>query len=309
MWDGKHDTLYNQVFGPIESAVEMNSSRLFTAQRVFGLYRTEYEAIFGSMPPLADAARFPPLSAEQTGCQPTTVDPEPACNGTKHGMPGDNAEFDALSHSDQEAVTRVVVNIGKALGAYERLLNCGPSRFDQWMHGQSDALTAAEQRGAGLFVGRGKCVSCHSGPYFSDQKFHNVGLKPGIVAVVFTDQGDTGAVAGLASALADPLNVQGSFSDGDDGRLPKSIDPALNGAFRTPGLRCGARRPSFMHTGQFTTLASVVQFFVGGGDTFGYLGTNEIAPLDLSEQDEADLVAFLGALDGPGPASELLTAP
>jgi len=77
-------------------------------------------------------ARFPKLSAEVTGCTPSTVDPVPTCNGTEHGLPGDGAEFDALAPADQDAVSQVVVNMGKALGAYERLLDCGPSRFDAW---------------------------------------------------------------------------------------------------------------------------------------------------------------------------------
>jgi cytochrome c peroxidase len=309
MWDGRHDALYNQVFGPIESAVEMNSSRLYVAQQMFALHRADYEAVFGPMPALDDKARFPPLSAELTGCQPSTVDPMPDCNGTKHGMPGDGAEFDGMTVADQDAVTRVVVNLGKAIGAYERLLHCGPSRFDAWLAGKSDAMSFSEQRGAAIFAGRGKCATCHSGPFLSDQKFHNVGLKPGVVAVVFIDHDDAGATEGLAAAVADPLNVRGRFSDGDDGRLPASIDPAATGAFRTPALRCGARRPSFMHTAQLKTLTDVVNFFAKGGDPFGYLGKSEIVALDLSAQDKLDLVAFLGALEGPGPAAELLTPP
>jgi cytochrome c peroxidase len=177
------------------------------------------------------------------------------------------------------------------------------------MHGKPDALSNSEQRGAKLFVGAGKCVSCHSGPFFSDQQFHNVGLQPATVAVAFIDSDDSGALVGLASAIADPLNVGGQFSDGDDGRLPKSADPKLKGAFRTPILRCGARHPSFMHTGQVKTLAGVVAFFTRGGDLSGYLGTSEIMPLPLSQQDQEDLVAFLGTLEGPGPAPNLLIGP
>jgi len=96
MWDGRHDALYNQPFGPLESPVEMNSSRLYAAEQLYAQYRGDYEAIFGPMPPLADVARFPKLSAEVTGCTPSTVDPVPTCNGTKHGLPGDGAEFDEL---------------------------------------------------------------------------------------------------------------------------------------------------------------------------------------------------------------------
>jgi cytochrome c peroxidase len=309
MWDGRHDALYNQPFGPIESPVEMNSSRLFVAEQIYALHRSDYEAVFGAMPPLDDTTRFPALTAEVTGCQPSTADPTPTCNGTMHGMPGDGAEFDGMAPADQDAVTRVVVNMGKALGAYERLLSCGPSRFDRWLHGEPAALSPAEQRGAQIFVGRGQCTRCHSGPYLSDQQFHDVGLQPSAVAVVFVDANDPGASAGIAAAIADPLDVAGAFSDGNDGRLPAVVPTGDNGAFRTPILRCVAQRPSFMHTGQLATLADVVAFFARGGDAFGYVGTSEIASLSLGAQDQADLVAFLGALQGPGPAANLQTPP
>jgi cytochrome c peroxidase len=312
MWDGRHDALFNQPFGPLESPVEMNSSRLYVAEQVFARHRAAYEAVFGALPPFDDAARFPRLDAAHTGCEPATVDPEPTCNGARHGLPGDGAEFDGLAAADQTAVTRVVVNVGKALGAYERQLTCGPGRFDAWVHGQGDALTEPEQRGARLFVGRGQCVGCHAGPFFSDQKFHNVGLQPAPVAVVFIDQDDTGAADGLKAATSDPLSARGVFSDGDDGRwagLADLSDAKLVGAFRTPALRCAARRPSFMHTGQLRTLADVVAFHARGGDPFGYPGTNELATLDLTAQDQQDLVAFLGTLEGPGPAATLLEGP
>ncbi len=309
MWDGRRDALYNQPFGPIESPVEMNSSRLYAAEQIYARYRADYEAVFGPMPPFDDTARFPALSASLTGCQPATADAPTQCDGTEHGMPGDHAEFDGMTPDDQTAVTRVVVNMGKALGAYERKLSCGSGRFDAWMHGQADALSASEQRGAQIFVGRGKCAGCHAGPYLSDQSFHNVGLQPAAVAVVFIDADDPGALSGLAGALADPLDVAGPFSDGDDGRLPAAVVPTLNGAFRTPILRCASQRPSFMHTGQLSTLASVVAFFARGGDPFGYPGASEIAALSLDAQDQADLVAFLGTLDGPGAAANLREPP
>jgi cytochrome c peroxidase len=206
-------------------------------------------------------------------------------------------------------VSEVVVNLGKALGAYERLLSCGSSRFDSWMSGDTEALSFAEQRGAQLFVGKAGCVTCHSGPYLSDQKFHNVGLKPQPVAVVFLDADDRGAARGLELALGDPLNVRGKFSDGDDGRLPDTVTPEMEGAFRTPTLRCVAQRPSFFHTGQVRTLDEVVAFFGRGGDRFGFPGKSELSPLGLSDEERGDLVAFLRALDGPGPDSSLRESP
>jgi len=297
MWDGRRDALYNQVFGPIENPTEMNSSRLYVAERVFARYRAQYEAVFGAMP---DLSLLPGIDASKTGCDRTT--PPRTC----HGMPGDGAEYDSLSAADKDTVTRVVVNAGKAIGAYERLLICGPGKFDGWVHGDAAALTHTEQRGAQLFVGKANCAICHSGPFMSDQKFHNVGLRPAQVSVVFTDLNDHGAWLGLTAALADPLNVHGAYSDKDDGRLaPPTIE--MDGAFRTPALRCVSQRPSFMHTAQLGSLAEVVAFFNQGGHFGGFPGNSEIQALGLTDRDQSDLVAFLKALDGPGPAASLLT--
>lgn len=307
MWDGRRDSLFSQAFGPLESEVEMNSSRLFAAQRIFEHHRARYERIFGELPPLDDVERFPVLSALETGC--IQLDKDSKCTTKMRGSPGDGAEFDGMTAADQDAVTRVWVNVGKALGAYQRLLACGPSRFDAWLHGDETALNRAEQRGAALFVGKARCVSCHSGPYLSDERFHNVGLQPTVVATVFLDANDPGAQVGIEAVLADPLNVSGSFSDGDDGRLPEKIGEELLGAFRTPRLRCVSGRPSFMHTGQFLTLDEVVSFFDRGGDHFGFPGTSELRPLGLSARERADLTAFLTALQGEGPGGALLTPP
>jgi cytochrome c peroxidase len=205
-------------------------------------------------------------------------------------------------------VTEAVVNMGKALGAYQRQLTCGQSPFDAWMAGDEAALGRAEQRGAALFVGKGKCVDCHSGPYLSDEKFHNVGVKPELVATAFIDANDAGASAGLEQMLADPLRANGEFSDGYDGRHPE-LSAEFVGAFRTPRLRCVALRPSFMHTGHMMTLDSVVAFFSRGGEKLGYPGKNELQRLDLSTRERADLVKFLEALTGPGPDVSLLQPP
>jgi cytochrome c peroxidase len=307
MWDGRRDSLFSQVFGPLESEVEMNSSRLYGARQIFQNHKLAYEGLFGALPPLDDAQRFPQLTATTTGC--VQLDKDNKCTTTPHGSPGDGAEYDGMLAADQEAVTRVWVNVGKAIGAYERLLTCGASPFDRWLQGDATALGRAEQRGAGLFVGKAGCSKCHDGPYLSDEKFHNVGLQPQIVATVFLDADDPGAATGLSKALKDPLNVSGGFSDGDDGRLPSKLGPELLGAFRTPRLRCAASRPSFMHTGQFLSVEEVVEFFDRGGDQFGFPGQNELAPLGLEPRERADLVAFLHALEGPGPNAELRAAP
>jgi cytochrome c peroxidase len=128
--------------------------------------------------------------------------------------------------------------------------------------------------------------------------------------VAIIDADDHGAATGIAAALGDPMSTAGDFSDGDRGALPDVVGPELEGAFRTPTLRCASSHPSFMHTGQFTVLDQVIAFFDRGGDAAGeYPGTNELIPLGLAAGEQADLVAFLRTLAGPGPSPELLTAP
>jgi cytochrome c peroxidase len=307
-WDGRRDSLWNQAIGVMESAAEFNSGRLFVAQQIFRLHRDEYEAIFGALPALDDADRFPQLAPEEAGCieQATSSGPVYACRG----KPGDGADYDGMDEAAQVEVTEVTVNAAKAMAAYVMQLRCGPSRFDAWLDGDEEALSASEQRGAQIFVSRGKCASCHSGPSLSDGEFHNVGLSPAPVAVAFIDHDDRGAAEGLAAALADPLSTNGAYSDGDRDALPDAVTEQHEGAFRTPTLRCMSQRPSFMHTGQIRTASQVVAFFNRGGDPPGnYPGINELMPLELSERDRGDLVAFMAALEGEGPDAALRTAP
>jgi len=304
-WDGRRDAIWNQAIGVMESDREFNSGRLLVAEQIFRLHRAEYETLFGALPPLDDATRFPPLATGDAGCAF-------AAGGVERcrGKPGDGAEFDGLSPADQDLVTTVVVNAAKALEAYVRQLRCGPGRFDAWLDGDATALSRAEQRGAGLFVGRAGCAGCHGGPRLTDDAFHNVGLTPRLVAVAFTDVDDRGAAVGIDAARTDELSTRGRFSDGDRGALPAVVGPELEGAFRTPGLRCLSSHPSFMHTAQMATLSAVVAFFAAGGDPAGgYPGVSELRRLDLDARERADLVAFLGALEGPGPDPALRVRP
>lgn len=307
-WDGRRDALWNQHLGVMESNREFNSSRLFVAEQIFRNHRADYEAIFGALPPLDDGTRFPALGPDSTGCVEvsTTMGSRFACRG----VPGDGADYDGMAPDDQALVTTVAVNAAKAIASYVRLLRCGAGRFDRWLDGDATALSRAEQRGAALFVGDAGCLSCHAGPRLTDGQFHNVGLSPAVVAVAIQDTDDHGAGTGIAAALSDPLSTAGPFSDGDRHALPAAVGPALDGAFRTPTLRCISQQPSFMHTAQMSGLDQVVAFFDRGGDRVGgYPGTSELAPLGLTDRQRADLTAFIGALDGPGPTAELRVAP
>jgi cytochrome c peroxidase len=165
--------------------------------------------------------------------------------------------------------------------------------------------------GAVVFAGKGACQACHSGPYLTDQRFHNLGLSGSLVPFTgVMTVNDPGAGLAAPILLVDPLNSRGKFSDGDDGRLDAlpSVDK-LEGAFKTPGLRCVSRRRTFMHNGEFRSLNDLIDFFDRGSSASGYVGTSENYPRGFTQIERDQLLAFLRALDGEGPPEDLLTPP
>jgi cytochrome c peroxidase len=151
--------------------------------------------------------------------------------------------------------------IRKALAAYLRSLVSPPGRFDAWIAGDAEALTPAEVRGFRLFTGRAGCVLCHAGWRFTDDRFHDVGLRG-------RDQGRA--------------DVQG----GTPGQI----------AFKTPGLREVVRTAPYMHDGSLPTLAAVLAHYAGGFAARPTLATNMNRQLRLTAQEKADLIAFLATL-------------
>jgi cytochrome c peroxidase len=156
----------------------------------------------------------------------------------------------------------------KALAAYVRSLVSPPTRFDVWMAGDAAAMTPTEARGFGLFVGKAGCVLCHVGWRFTDDRFHDIGLRS-------PDRG-RGAIAGGTPGL---------------------------GAFKTPGLRELAHTAPYMHDGSLATLRAVMDHYAGGLISRRSLAPHINRKLRLSAKEKADLVAFLGALSNEaGPA-------
>jgi len=83
----------------------------------------------------------------------------------------------------------------------------------------------------------------------------------------------------------------------DLGRYTVTKNEADKGAFTTPTLRDVDRRGPYMHDGSVGTLEEVVALYNRGGVKNPWL-SQDIAPLGLSTQEQADLVAFLHSLTG-----------
>ena len=283
--DGRADSLWSQPLKAIEGQSEMDFGRLEVAHFIADAYRADYETIFGPMPDLQGL---------------------PAA-----GRPGQPA-WDALPEGPQEQVERVFANVGKSIEAYERQLLCADTRFDRWARGEA-TLTATELSGASSFVDNG-CVGCHSGPSFSDGKFHNLGIDPGSSAEA------RGRATGIPLLLADPFNGAGAYSDDPAAgqRLLATVptETRTEGAFRTASLRGVGQRQRFGHLGNRDSVRNFITsvYRGGGGGGRGGRGDGDNADdgaldplLRGVDADNVDaIVAFLRTLDCPSPSPELL---
>jgi cytochrome c peroxidase len=160
-----------------------------------------------------------------------------------------------------EPITRTT--IAKAIASFERTVLSEGAPFDQFVAGEQDALSPSARRGFDLFVGKANCAACHQGFNFTDNGFHNVGVR------------DSGSP--------------------DVGRFAFKKVASMQGAFKTPTLRDIALTAPYMHNGCYGTLEEVVEHYVRGGDVKDNLSPN-VNPLDLSAQEKSDLVAFMRSL-------------
>ncbi len=239
-WDGRADSLWSQALGPIENPREMGSSRLALAHSIGDRYAEAYTAVYGELPPLSDATRFPAA-----------------------GRPGVRA-WEAMSADDRRAVDRVFVNAGKSIAAFERTFALGASAFDRYARGDVTALSAPARAGLRIFFEVG-CHQCHHGPTLSDDSFHNVQFGTGRV----DDVPDVGRFEGVDALRESPFRADSVFSDAPLTRAHlRRVAPveAMRGQFHTPTLRNVANTGPWGHGGTFPSLRAVVIHYARSGD-------------------------------------------
>lgn len=288
-WDGGLDTQYAAVLKPTEASVEENSSRLAIAHMLWNKYKAQYNAVFDpDLPAELDpaspgAARFPPTGKPKA----SAADPDGA--------------WEMMMPADQQTIDRIFVNYGKAIAAYMRELKSGDAPFDQYVAGDTSAISTSAKRGLLLFITKAACAECHVGPAFTDNLFHNTGLdqRGGMNHVPATDEG---RYDGVPAVMAWEFNSSSMYSDDTStNRLSGLVqDASERSAFLTPILRNCAQTAPYMHGGQLATLQDVVDFYNRDGDPSGFSGTIDpkMAKLELSTQEKADLVEFLKTLTG-----------
>ena len=196
--------------------------------------------------------------------------------------------------------------VGKAIAAFERVLVTAPSPYDyneQWrafkdlepedleddpelaeLYAEAAAgvkshpMSDSAKRGRDLFfTEKGNCTACHVGANLADEKYHNIGV-------------------GM------------DHETPDAGRHAVTKDTVDTGAFKTPTVRNVALTAPYMHDGSMDTLEEVVEWYNKGGHPSRHL-SSKIRPLNLTDQEQADLVEFMRACTGPTPPVETSRLP
>ncbi len=195
-----------------------------------------------------------------------------------------------------------VNNIWKAMSAFERTLLHRNTPFDKYMRGDKNALSEQQVRGLKFFQGKANCIECHNGPLLTDQKYYNLGVpraedwsESGLAQITFRyEQYAKGVTEELYRKIKD-----------DAGLYYRTKEKSDMGKFRTPPLRYTAYTAPYMHNGSFFDFDEIVEFYNEGGGsnefTDGVLAKNKtrlLKKLGLSDEEKADLSAFLESLSG-----------
>lgn len=239
---------------------------------------------------LEDQVEFPVRHQQEMNTTPEK------CEQLLREIPGYRMQFERIYG------TVTFENMSRAIAAFQRALLTGPGPYD-FFRVQRDlekrdpaSLTAAERtmldearagarsqpmsesalRGMELFFSdRTNCSVCHSGPNFTDEQFHNLGVGAGVVH----------------------LHEMGEYSLPDDGRMVVTGNPADYAAFKTPTLRNLSDTGAYFHDARSGTLEEAVEFIARGGAPNKNLSPL-IRELDLASAEIDDLVAFLKSLEG-----------
>lgn len=199
----------------------------------------------------------------------------------------------------------ILVDVGKALAAFQETLVSGRAPFDEFRDAlaknDADAMKTypvAAQRGLRIFVGKGNCSTCHFGPHFTNGEFADTGVP------FFAAKGrvDPGRHGGIQKLRASQFNLLGRHND-DPARTTATGTRHIElqhrnfGEFRVPGLRNVALTAPYMHNGSLATLRDVVQHYSELNEERLHAdGERVLKPLKLTRAEIDDLVAFLESL-------------
>lgn len=230
----------------------------------------------------------------------------PFTNPIEHGLNNHQAIVDTIQKDTQYGQQfqkvftlqpqQITINhVTKAIASYERSLIAGNSPFDRYLFGRDhSALSQSAERGLGIFKRKGNCLVCHeiswNNALFTDNRFYNIGVGFKHLTPILDD---------FITAVKQGKNPEDfpltATQRSELGRFNITNDLADMGKFKTPTLRNIALTAPYMHDGSMKTLEEVIEHYDKGGDKNRYIDT-KIFPLHLTQQEKADLLAFMQAL-------------
>lgn len=160
-------------------------------------------------------------------------------------------------------------NVAQAVASFMRTIVAAGSAWEHFYNGEKTAFSESAQRGWEIFDQKAKCTNCHDGILLTDLQYHNVGVG---------------------------MNDKNP----DIGRAKVSGDEKDTGAFKTPTLLDISKSEPYFHNGSAASLEDAVDLMLKGGITNKWLDRKNLADAkkaNLSDQDKADLLAFLKSLD------------
>lgn len=257
-WTGKYPSAGDVLLLAGPRAMNSNGEQVSFAIRSNESHRNSYITLFDGIP--QDCVRDPMSNELSCVCPINDL---------------------ARCHSPDQ----VFANVSLLFDAYLHNLRSTGSPFDRYVTSEvTDNRTPRvegfgdpERRGLSIFIGKGMCIDCHTGPLLSDLKFHNTGVPQTGANVVATDGG-----------LGDEEDLEPAF------RMQRL------GEFLTPPLRHVAMTAPYMHAGQLDSLSDVIEFYRRGGSADGFVGIKDrrIQPLEITDDEARDLEAFLRSLTG-----------
>jgi cytochrome c peroxidase len=216
------------------------------------------------------------------------------------------AMFKKVFSKTGEAIT--MKEVKQAIAAFERTVIAGDSPFDRYQYGgDKTAMSPAAIRGLEIFRGQGRCVSCHvieqTQALFTDNRFHNIGVgflkladKESEVARELLESKRQGKSVDVQVLTKESTSELGRFA------ISETLQDMS--AFKTSTLRNIDKTAPYMHDGSQKTLEDVVKFYNNGGrlektEPLSPFLDGGIRPLNLTKEQEADLVQFLKAITSP----------
>lgn len=237
-----------------------------------------------------------------------------------------NANVKVGGQSYQQIEANFSLFFGLALQLYQATLVSDQTPFDKYMEGNATAMTPEQVAGFAVFMGKGKCINCHGGAALTNASIHrkfvtgrmsnmpmgngaNAVYDEGFYNIAVTRTSDDIGLGGR-DPFGNPLSYSGvakeqpwNFFTFEQDLANVSVTSrtriAVNGAFKTPGLRNVALTAPYFHNGGAATLEQVVELYNRGGN-FALQNIADldadIQPLGLTPAEKASLVAFMHAL-------------